>query len=134
MRIMLDTNTIISMAVFNDDKLKELLIYICDNHTLVLSSYIVEELEEVVKRKFPNKINSLNKFLYKINFEFTYTPNTIIKEITIKDLKKLPNLNSAILSNIDIFITEDKELDNIIIDKPKIMNVTKFLEKYRPNN
>ena len=59
-----------------------------------------------------------------------YQVNRTLKE----DLKKLPNLNSAILSNIDIFITEDKELGNIIIDKPKIMNATKFLEKYRPNN
>ena len=36
MRIMLDTNILISIAIFNSEKLKHMLMDICDNHTLVL--------------------------------------------------------------------------------------------------
>lgn len=63
MRIMLDTNILISVAIFNSNKLKELLVNICDKHTLVLSSYIIKELEEVTDRKFPSKRKDLDEFL-----------------------------------------------------------------------
>lgn len=132
MRVMLDTNILISIIIFNSNKLKELLENICDNHTLVLSSYIIEELESVVNRKFPNKTNSLSKFLYKLPYELNYTPNTILEnnEIKIRDPKDLPILNSAIVSDVDIFITGDSDFDDVNVDKPEIMNATEFLEKY----
>lgn len=132
MRVMLDTNILISIAIFNSNKLKELLIKICDNHTLVLSSYIIEELEEVVNRKFPNKKMSLRKFLYQLPYELNYTPLDVINnsEIEIRDPKDLPILNSAIVSDVDIFITGDKDFEEVQIEKPVIMTAIEFLEKY----
>ena len=59
MKIMLDTNILISIAIFNSDILKKMLISICDKHTLMLSTQIIKELKKVVKRKFPNKIKFL---------------------------------------------------------------------------
>lgn len=132
MRIMLDTNILISIAIFNSTKLKKLLVNICDNHTLVLSSYIIEELEDVVNRKFKNKTNSLSKFLYQLPYELNYTPTTIFStnKIKIRDPKDLPILNSAIVSDVDIFITGDKDFDDVDVEKPEIMTVAEFLEKY----
>lgn len=132
MRIMLDTNILISVIIFNSNKLKELLVNICDNHTLILSSYIIEELEDVVNRKFPSKKASLSKFLYQLPYELNYTPLDVIKdlEIEIRDPKDLPILNSAIVSDVDIFITGDKDFENVQIEKPVIMTAIEFLEKY----
>lgn len=132
MRIMLDTNILISIAIFNSRNLKELLITICKNHTLVLSSYIVQELESVVNRKFPTKTNSLSKFLYQLPYELNYVPNGIVTNtnVTIRDEKDLPILNSAIISDVDIFITGDKDFEDVNIEKPEIMTAIEFLEKY----
>lgn len=132
MRIMLDTNILVSIAIFNSDKLKEMLINICDNHTLVLSSYIIEELEEVVKRKFKNKTNSLNKFLFQLPYELNYIPSNVIvnNKIKIRNQNDLPIINSAIVSNVDILITGDKDFSEIKLKKPKIMTAREFLEKY----
>lgn len=132
MRIMLDTNILISIAIFNSHTLKELLVNICDHHTLVLSSYIIEELKDVVNRKFPNKLNHLNKFLYQIPYELNYTPHEILNNclIKIRDTKDLPILNSAIVSDVDIFITGDKDFEDVKIEKPEIMTAIEFLEKY----
>ena len=132
MRIMLDTNILISIAIFNSKKLKQMLVDICDKHTLVLSSYVIEELESVVKRKFPSKVNNLARFLYKIPYELNYTPKEIIEDndIDIRDPKDLPILNSAIVSDVDIFITGDKDFDDVNIEKPDILTATEFLEKY----
>ena len=132
MRIMLDTNILISIAIFNSKKLKQMLVDICDKHTLVLSSYVIEELESVVKRKFPSKVNNLARFLYKIPYELNYTPKEIIEnnDIDIRDSKDLPILNSAIISDVDVFITGDKDFDDVNIEKPEILTTNEFIEKY----
>ncbi len=135
MRIMLDTNVIISILIFKSKNLKYMLEFITDNHKLVLSSYVLEELREVIKRKFNNKIDDLEKFLYNIPFEIYHTPNITMNNnsINIRDIKDLPVLYSSILSNVDVLITGDKDFENIDIDKPEILTPNEFLEKYDDN-
>lgn len=53
MRIMLDTNVLISALLFPGTKMDAMMNYIFTNHQLVLSSYVVDELKNVVRRKFP---------------------------------------------------------------------------------
>ena len=55
MRIMLDTNVLLSALLFPGAKMDAMMNYIFSNHQLVLSSYVVEELESVVKRKFSGR-------------------------------------------------------------------------------
>ena len=46
----------------------------------------------------------------------------------IRDIKDLPVLVSAILSDADILLTGDKDFENIEIDKPLIMSPMKYYE------
>ena len=50
---MVDTNVLISLLVFFSKKMNQMMECIFTEHQLVLSSYIVEELKDVVRRKFP---------------------------------------------------------------------------------
>ena len=68
MRIMLDTNVLISMILFPRKQFSQILDYITHNHTLVLSSFIIEEMEAVVERKFPSKKDCLMRFLSSLNY------------------------------------------------------------------
>ena len=132
MRVMLDTNVIISILVFDSKKLKQLLKIITDNHKLVLSSYVLEELDEVIKRKFNNKKYDLDEFLYNLPFEIYYTPETIINKnfMDIRDIKDAPVLYSSIMSDVDVLVTGDKDFENLDIEKPEILSPTEFLRKY----
>ena len=129
---MLDTNVLISILVFNSKSLKEILVKITDNDTLVLSSYVIEELREVIKRKFPNKTEDLDIFLYNLPFEIYYTPETIINRnfANIRDKKDVPVLYSSIMADVDILITGDKDFEDIDIEKPEILTPAEFLDKY----
>ena len=131
MRIMLDTNILISIVIFNSDRLKQMLIDICDKHTLVLSSYIIQELEDVTERKFGNKKKDMAEFLFNLPYELEYTPSTILDEkaINIRDAKDIPVLYSAIIADVDILITGDKDFNDINIEKPEIMTPNEFFEK-----
>ena len=132
MRVMLDTNILISIVIFNSDKLKQMLIKICEKYTLVLSSYIIQELEDVTERKFSNKKNNMEEFLYKLPYELEYTPSKILEEesVSLRDKKDMPVLYSAITANVDVLITGDRDFEDIDIEKPEIMTPNDFLKKY----
>jgi len=129
---MTDTNMLVSIAVFNSSRLGGLLNYICLHHTLVLSSYILEELDSVVKRKFPDKITSVHNFLTKLPFELEYTPPELPKHdyFTIRDKNDEPILYSAITADVDILITGDKDFYAVDIERPEIISPADFLAKY----
>lgn len=132
MRVMLDTNIIISIVIFNSKTLKDMLTEVCKNHQLVLCSYIIDELNEVIEKKFPTKQEILDSFLLKIPYELEYTPKNIpdIKEIEMRDAKDKPILYSAIIANVDIFITGDKDFDDVDILKPEVMSAVAFLDRH----
>ena len=129
---MLDTNIIIAIAIFDSDYLKKLLEHICQNYQLVISSTIIDEIKDVVRRKFPGQQEAMEKFLYKIPYEYEYVPDAIINEQTIevRDIKDIPILYSAIAADVDVFVSGDKDFEHLEIEKPEILKPLEFLEKY----
>ena len=63
MRIMLDTNVLLSAIVFHSQTLWKMMEQITFSHQLVLSSYVIDECYEVVKRKKPALVSALDRFL-----------------------------------------------------------------------
>lgn len=131
MRIMLDTNVLISALLFPGAKMNAMMNCIFTQHQLVLSSYVVDELKQVVKRKFPGKEAAVNKLLMMMSFEYVYTPNEIENGLfNIRDVKDYPVLYTAIIEDVDILITGDKDFSDIDIDKPEIMSPVQFMETF----
>lgn len=132
MRIMVDTNIIISATLFPSSSLDVLLGKISNDHTLIICSQTIEELHRTFNKKFPDKINVLEEFLVKFSYEYYYTPKVIDKSKypEIRDEADLPILVSSILSDSDIFITGDKDFLDVDIEKPEILTPREFLDKY----
>ena len=51
MRIMLDTNVLLSAVIFRSKMMWNMMARIMEDHRLVLSSYVIDECYEVVERK-----------------------------------------------------------------------------------
>ncbi len=86
MRIMLDTNVLISIIVFRSQSLTDMMALVLTEHRLVLSSYVIEELKQVVARKFNEKTAALETFLQALPYEFVYTPVLTDQELlSIRD-------------------------------------------------
>ena len=128
---MLDTNILISAFVFRSKKMYEVIDYIVSHHELVLPTYVVDELRDVINRKFPKVINDLDKFLTTLSFTLAYTPRTIPTDLfEIRDMADAPILYTAVIEGIDIFITGDKDFDDVEIEKPIIMTIAEFENVY----
>lgn len=132
MRVMIDTNVIISGVLFPNSRPAEFLENVFKNDTVVLCSYIIDELHRIFKMKFKEKFNDLEKFLSKFSYELVYTLLDIKSEEypDIRDKDDLPILVSAINSDVDIIVTGDKAFFDLNIEKPEILSPGEYLQKY----
>lgn len=131
MRIMIDTNVLISALLFPSVRMTKLFENIVINHTMVLSSYVIDELHMVVERKFPNKMEIVERLLQRMSYELVYTPKTIGKKIlSIRDVKDYPVIFTAILEDVDVLITGDRDFDDLNLEHPEILTPAAFMERY----
>lgn len=95
-----------------------------------MSSFIIDELTAVVARIFPKKGYAVDSFLSDLSYELVYTPRHMPGNLfDIKDINDYPVLYTAIIENIDIFITGDKDFWDVEIEMPEIMTPGEFLER-----
>ena len=131
MRIMVDTNVLISALLFPTTNMNKVFEKISQNHTLVICSYVIDEMHDVARRKFPDKMQAVVKMLSKMSYEIVYTPQIIENDLfEIRDIDDYPILYTAIKEGIDIFISGDKDFDDINIEYPQILKPSEFLEGY----
>lgn len=131
MRVMLDTNILISMLFFPSEQFRQILDYITRNHRLVLSSFVIDELFAIADRKFPTRKQAVDTFLSDLAYELVYTPYNMPGNLfEIRDKNDYPVLYTAIIENIDIFITGDKDFLDVDIEMPEIMTPADFVERF----
>lgn len=112
--------------------MNEIIKLLADKYTLVLCSYVIEELHETISSKFNDKTDDLEKFLFELPFELVYTPQNLPKHdlFTIRDKDDEKVLYSAITADVDILVTGDKDFYEIDIERPEILSPSEFLVKY----
>ena len=131
MRIMLDTNVIVSAFTSKGQTITKMIDLLTDNHSIVLSSYVLDELKGVIKDKFPAKYAELDIFLTNLPFEYVYTPDTLdkTKYPALRDSGDSPVLPSAVMADVDILLTGDKDFADLELDRPAILTPAQFLTR-----
>ena len=132
MRILIDTNVLIS-AILNP-KGTPFQAYLkavsFPNHALICDQNI-EELRRIFNKKFPKRIDALNRFLSiaLLSIEIVRIPtDETDSESLIRDTADRPILRAAIIANADILLTGDKDFLESGIDHPQILTPAQFLE------
>ena len=131
MRVMLDTNVLLSALLFPGERMNRMMRCIFEEHRLVLSLFVIEELEYVVARKFPAKAQAVDALLSGMSYELVYTPKEMRRDLfTIRDGNDYPVLYTAIVEDVDILLTGDKDFDDVEIERPAILTPSEFIEQY----
>lgn len=131
MKVMLDTNILISAFVFKSKIMNELIYVLSTKHEIFICSYVVDELRNIVKNKFNVKADELEEFFEKFPFTLVYSPSNVNKKkFKIRDENDYIILYTAIIEEIDVLITGDKDFFAVDIEKPEIITAKDFLEKY----
>lgn len=131
MRVMLDTNVLLSALLFPSERMNRMMQFILEKHRLVLSSFVVEELLYVVKRKFPGKLQTVDDLLVAMSFELAYTPQELQQGLfDIRDAKDYPVLYTAMREDVDVLITGDKDFADVNVERPEILTPAQFMDRY----
>lgn len=131
MRVMLDTNVLLSALLFPGERMNRMMQCIFQRHRLVLSSFVVEELGFVVQRKFPKKAKAVDTLLSGMSFELVYTPKELEPGLfEIRDPKDYPVLYTAIAEDVDVLVTGDKDFAEVDVERPEILTPAGFMERY----
>ena len=132
MRVMLDTNIFVSMIFFPSTQTRELAKRLTDSHQIIVCDYVVEELRIVTDRKFSGKRNDIDRFFFELPFELVYTPKMVdLDDLPeIRDPKDSPILAAAVMEDVDVFVTGDKDFLFLDIDMPEIVTMADFLKRY----
>lgn len=131
MTVMIDTNIFISAALFpNGRAAAALLKALTPPYQPLTCDYVVDELHRKFQEKFANRITELEAFLYSALpiIHVVPTPLEICEsENKIRDPKDRPILRAALSSNVDLFLTGDKDFLESSITDPRIIGVSNFL-------
>ncbi len=126
MRILIDTNILFSAIVFPQSRPALALLHIAENHEIVLCDRNIAELRNVLERKAPRYLPDAEVLLAEMSYELI--PAVDHAEKLIRDEKDQPILNAAIVSDVDIILTGDKDFLSLDMEHPMCMTVARYLE------
>lgn len=132
MRIMIDTNIIISAALFpNGRAAKALQKALLPPYDPLICDYVICELLRKFREKFPKKQRDLEEYLI-ITLTSVRTVSTPLEEMPvekeIRDPKDRPILRAALNEHAELFLTGDKDFLESSVRDPRIISVNDFLE------
>jgi putative PIN family toxin of toxin-antitoxin system len=129
---MCDTNVLISGFLFPNSVPGKVIRHVAERERLVLATYIIEELRRVFQKKFSDKVENLERYIEREEFELFATPHDLhnVAVPSIRDVKDEPVLASAILADVDILITGNKDFTGVEIARPAILSPAAFLKLF----
>lgn len=132
MKVLFDTNILISAALNPAGvPCKAIIAANTGDYEGYVCQYSINELDEKIKVKFPQKANAWNAFfneLYKILAVLPTTTRRITLESKIRDINDRPILRAAVAGKVDIIVTGDKDFLEASIDYPMVMTPAEFLD------
>lgn len=126
MKIMLDTNVLISAFIFGG-KAGALLNRLFEaGHILYVSEYIDQEFKEKLEEKWPDKAQKVYGLYRRLDICFCKSINETLGNL--RDEKDIPVLSDAIYHEIDVILSGDKDFLEAELEKPLIYSPSMMLE------
>ena len=126
LRILIDTNILISALFYPDGKPAKALFHAADNHELILTDHNISEFRRIAKEKFKDRQADVDLFLAELSYELVSAPEA--PQNLIADPKDEPILNAAIIANVDIIISGDNHFLMLDLERPKTLKAAEYLE------
>ena len=132
MKVMIDTNIIISAALFPNGRAAQALYKaLFPPYEPLICDYVIDELHQKFQEKFPERQMELEAFLYNalLSIKLVLTPEEVFSvEKEIRDPKDRPILRAALNEHADFFLTGDKDFLESSVTDPRIISVATFLD------
>lgn len=130
MRILIDTNILISAILGNGTPFQAYVKAVSYPNSGVVCTQNIDELRRIFNRKFPKKVSAMERFLAMALsvIEVVQVPDeSTEEEKSIRDVNDRGIMRAAVVSKVDIILTGDKDFLESGINIPKIMTAADFI-------
>lgn len=133
MRILIDTNILVSAALFpNSVPAKAFMKAVTPPHDAVVCDYSLDEMRRVFNRKFPHKLEVFERFVSSLTLavDMVFTPtseDSVEGESAIRDMNDRPIFRAAVFARVDAILTGDKDFLESGITDPRILTAAEFI-------
>ncbi len=133
MRVLIDTNVLISAALFEGSTpYKAYMKAVSAPYQAIICDQNIDEIQRIFNMKFPDRIGDLNNFLASAIacIEVVRVPANDIPladEEKVRDEKDRPILRAAAKHNADYILTGDKDFLESGIERPKCITPAEFI-------
>ena len=126
MKIMLDTNVLISAFVFGGQTGRLLNMLFDSEHELYVSDYIDQEFKAKLEEKWPRIADKVYRLYHQLDIIFCRSTKELLGEL--RDTKDIPVLSDALYHHIDLILTGDKDFLEADLECPLVYSPMMMLE------
>jgi putative PIN family toxin of toxin-antitoxin system len=139
LRVYVDTNIFISLLAFRSQRMRHFIQVVQDEHTLLLSTAVIDEINQVLTSRFPTALPLVDEMFRYLQYELVTTPaitdpeyQRIVDQLPkIKDPDDVIIFVGAWLGKSDVIVSHDKKHFHTKEVKAMftVMTVAEFLSK-----
>lgn len=120
MRILIDTNVLISAFVFGGKAGKLMELLFDRNYELLVSEYVDAEFKAKLELKWTDKAQKVYALYHTLPFSFCESAQERLG--TLRDEKDIPVLSDARLHKADVILSGDKDFLEAGLEKPQVFS------------
>lgn len=125
MKIMLDTNVLISAMVFGGAAARLLRFLLESEHEIIISAYVDAEFHAKLEQKWEKRSNRIYELYRSMGFSFCGSTDQVL--CSLRDEKDVPVLSDAIYHHVDYLVTGDKDFLEAGVEDPVILTPAEML-------
>ena len=120
MRILIDTNVLVSAFVFGGKAGTLMNMLFESSHELLVSDYVDAEFKAILEMKWKEKSEKVYSLYHSLPFVFC--GSSPIQTGNLRDAKDIPVLSDAIFHNADIILSGDKDFIEAELEHPLVIS------------
>ena len=126
MRILIDTNVLVSAFVFGGKAGALMNMLFESSHELLVSDYVDAEFKAILEMKWKEKSEKVYSLYHKLPFVFC--GSSPIQTGNLRDAKDIPVLSDALFHNVDMILSGDKDFIEAKLERPLVMSPAMFYD------
>ena len=126
MRILIDTNVLVSAFVFGGKTGALMNMLFESSHELLVSDYVDAEFKAILEMKWKEKSEKVYSLYHTLPFVFC--GSSPIQTGNLRDVKDIPVLSDALFHNADIILSGDKDFIEAELERPLVVSPAMFYD------
>lgn len=120
MRILIDTNVLVSAFVFGGKAGALMNMLFESSHELLVSDYVDAEFKAILEMKWKEKAEKVYSLYHTLPFVFC--GSSPIQSGNLRDAKDIPVLSDALFHHADIILSGDKDFIEAELEHPLVLS------------